>query len=162
MIRPSSKSVCSKLEFISFFRYVIHNFELLGWLTMDSPSDSRYFLPVSRVLFLFSFSRLRFLFPVLHSLFSVLLSPFSFLRPPACSTCFIVPYMALFHVLTTGRWVCFLRISRELWVGVNRSEVAKLLNQGNKSWVDKEAWYSSLTFSTKVKNCLLSQPISIQ
>ena len=30
--------------------------------------------------------------------------------------------------------VCFLRISRELWVGVNRCVIAKLLNQVNKSW----------------------------
>ena len=38
--------------------------------------------------------------------------------------------------------VCFLRISRELWVGVNRSVVVKLSNQVNTSWVNKEAWYS--------------------
>ena len=90
---------------------------------------------------------------------------------PVCSTCIIVPYMALFHVLTTGRWVCFLLISRELWMGVvlttgrwvcfllisrelwmgvNRSVIAKLLNQANKSWVYKEAWYSFFKFLTQM------------
>ena len=74
-------------------------------------------------------------------------------KQPVCSTCFIVPHMALFHVLTTERWVCFLQlISRELWVGVNRSVVAKLLNQANKSWVYREAWYSFFTFSTQTRN----------
>ena len=35
----------------------------------------------------------------------------------------------------------FLRISRELWVGVNWSKiVVKSLNQVNKSWVNKEAF----------------------
>ena len=38
--------------------------------------------------------------------------------------------------------VCFLRISRELWVAVNRSVVVKLSNQVNTSWVNKEAWCS--------------------
>ena len=35
-------------------------------------------------------------------------------------------------------------------MGVNRSVVAKLLNQANKSRVHKEAWYSFFTFSTQV------------
>ena len=65
-----------------------------------------------------------------------------------CSTCFIARYMALFQALTTGRCVCFFRISRELWVGVNRSVVVKSSNQVNKSWVNKEAQYSFFTFST--------------
>ena len=66
-----------------------------------------------------------------------------------CGTCFIASYMALFHVLTTGRWVCVsFRINRELWVGVNRNVVIKSSNQVNKSWVNREAWYSSFTFST--------------
>ena len=42
----------------------------------------------------------------------------------------------------------FLRISRELRVGVNRSVVAKSFNQVNNSRVNKEAWYSFSTFST--------------
>ena len=56
-----------------------------------------------------------------------------------CSTCFS----------TTGRLVCFLRISRELWVGVNRSVAVKSLNRVNKPWVNKEAWYSFFAFSTQ-------------
>ena len=35
-------------------------------------------------------------------------------------------------------------------MGFNRSVVAKLLNQANKSSVYKEAWYSFFTFSTQV------------
>ena len=38
--------------------------------------------------------------------------------------------------------------SNKLWVGVNRSVVVKSLNQVNKLWVNKEAWYSSFMFST--------------
>ena len=46
--------------------------------------------------------------------------------------CFIAPQMVLFHMFTTGRLGCFLRISRELGVGVNRSVVVKSFNQVNK------------------------------
>ena len=54
-------------------------------------------------------------------------------------------------MLTTGRWACvsFLT-SRELWVGVNWS---KSLNQVNKPWLNKEAWYSFFTFSTQWRPC---------
>ena len=56
------------------------------------------------------------------------------LTKQACDARVLSPHsMALFHVLTTGRCVCSLRISRELWVGVNRTVVVKSLNQVNKS-----------------------------
>ena len=42
---------------------------------------------------------------------------------------------------------CF-RISRGLWVGGNRSVVVKSFNQVNKPWVNKNAWYNIVTFST--------------
>ena len=48
-----------------------------------------------------------------------------------CGTCFIAPYMALFHVLTMGRRVCVFFEEAESWVGVNRN-VAKSWNQVNK------------------------------
>ena len=35
----------------------------------------------------------------------------------------------------------FFLIKRELWVGVNRSVVIESLNQVNKPWLNKEAWY---------------------
>ena len=45
-------------------------------------------------------------------------------------------------ILTTGRFsVSSFRICRELWVGVYRSVVIKSLNQVNKPWPNKEAWY---------------------
>ena len=89
MIRPSSKSACSKLKLIPFFRDVIRHFELLCRLTMDfRPQTSVIFspFPVSPValLFLLPVCDSPFLFPilcclVLHSPFSVLRFPFSVL-----------------------------------------------------------------------------------
>ena len=45
-------------------------------------------------------------------------------------------------ILTTGRFsVSSFRICRELWVRVYRSVVIKSLNQVNKPWLNKGAWY---------------------
>ena len=92
MIRPSSKSACSKLKLIPFFRDVIRHFELLCRLTMDfRPQTSVIFspFPVSPValLFLLPVCDSPFLFPILCCL--VLHSPFSVLRSPISRILFI-------------------------------------------------------------------------
>ena len=77
-----------------------------------------------------------------------------------CGSCFIAPYMALFHVLTMGRWGFFFFFSEE---AENREwESTEALYQANNPWVYKEAWYSlfhvfdkfsELTFVTHYAVC---------
>ena len=68
-----------------------------------------------------------------------------------CGTCFIAPYMALFHVLTMGRWVCVFFEEAESceW------ELIETLWQNSEiKWI---SWYSFFTFSTRSKKPTLER-----